>query len=407
MRMAVIFGMNQIVSHGFGLFLFAALVPLMAETLAITHWHLAVIGALTQLSYLAGALMLGLIGHRYGSDRLALMTGTTTTVLLFMLSMLRDPLVIALVLSGMAASAAVSWGCIVEIVSRYVGSERRSSCLSSAASGTAWGYGLNGLLILLVVPAFGWQSGWLLAGLIGMLVVALTRGLLRGLKGQSPTGRAVDEPAIPVRKLLKTIIGERTALFACIISLLVGFTTIPFTTWLNTWLDQLGLPAALGGYSWMAAGLVGMVAGFTIGKLADRKGHSTTLVVIFSGFSLGMLALILDPTTCALLAGAGYGLMYFPVWGILASWIGQHYSSTVTMRINSLCMVAAGLGGGLGNLTAGYISDIFGSLYSVYILLTACSVLLLALALYIRITSPGNNQLNSLLIEESCREAGA
>ena len=64
MRVAAVFGLNQIVSHGFGLFLFAALVPLMRESIAITNWHIAAIGALTQLSYLAGALLLGFIGNK-------------------------------------------------------------------------------------------------------------------------------------------------------------------------------------------------------------------------------------------------------------------------------------------------------------------------------------------------------
>lgn len=91
MRMAIVFGMNQVISHGFGLFLFAALVPLMRESIAINHWHLALVGALTQMAYLGGAMLLGLVGPRLKTATLALATGTVSTLLLFSMSQLRDP----------------------------------------------------------------------------------------------------------------------------------------------------------------------------------------------------------------------------------------------------------------------------------------------------------------------------
>ncbi|WP_344957787.1 MFS transporter [Zobellella aerophila] len=386
--MAAIFGMNQIVSHGFGMFLFAALVPLMRESIALSHWHLAAIGALTQLAYLTGAMLLGLFGHRLGTARLALATGILSTSLLFTMSQLRDPLLIILVLTCLAAGAAISWGTIVEIISRCAKPEQRSTYLSTASSGTAWGYGLNGLLILLVVPVFGWQSGWQIAGVIGMLVVGLTWYLLNGIKKLPATKTDASESIIPASKLLATICGERTALLACLICFLVGFTTMPFSNWLNTYLDQLGLPAALGGYTWTLVGVTGMVAGLLTGRLADRRGHSVALLVIFSGFALGLLAFIYDPAHCALVAGFGYGMMYFPMWGILAGWIGQSYSSTATMQISGICMVTFGLGGTLGNLLAGYIREATGSLDAVYLVLTTAAHLLVILALWIRRTGP-------------------
>ncbi|SFG80582.1 hypothetical protein [Neptunomonas qingdaonensis] len=140
------FGVNQIISHGFGVFLFAALVPLMKESIDISHWHLATIGALTQLSYLGGTMLLGLVGHRIASEWLVLITGSVTSVLLFVMAALDDPMVVLLVLRCMAACAAISWGAIVELITRYARPSLCSTCLSSASSGTAWGYGLNGWL---------------------------------------------------------------------------------------------------------------------------------------------------------------------------------------------------------------------------------------------------------------------
>lgn len=388
MKMAVIFGMNQVVSHGFGIFLFAALVPLMRESISLSHWHLAAIGALTQLAYLGGAMLVGLLGHRLGTSRLSLMSATLTTVLLFTMSQLENPLLITLVLTGLAASASISWVTIVEIISRYARCEQRSTYLSTASSGTAWGYGLNGLMILLVVPVLGWQHSWQIAGGTGILVVGLTWYLLQGLKKPLITPAQFPEFVIPPSKLLLTICRESTAMYACLVCLLVGFTSMPFANWFNTYLDQLALPVALGGYTWAVAGITGMMAGVLTGWLADNKGHGVALLVTLSGFALGLLAFIYDPGRFALMAGFGYGLMYFPMWGILAGWIGQTYSSTATMQISGIGMVCFGFGGTLGNLVTGYIRDITGSLEAVFVTLAVASVLLVILAL--RIMSVGH-----------------
>ncbi|RTE66021.1 MFS transporter [Amphritea opalescens] len=386
MRMTTTFGINQIISHGFGVFLFAALVPMMQESIAISHWYLATIGALTQLSYLGGAMLLGLIGHRIDSGRLLLMTGTLTSVLLLTMATLDDPILILLVLTGLAASAAISWGAIVELITRYAHPSFCSTCLSSASSGTAWGYGLNGLLILLIVPLLSWRSGWLLAGILGSATLVLTFFLLVQLKQRPVAPSSDSQAALPARQLFRLILRERAAFFACLICFMVGFATMPFSTWLNTYLAELMLPPALGGYTWTVSGVTCMAAGFLSGKLADRKGHGTALLIIFGGFALGQLAFMYDPATFAILAGFGYGLMYFPMWGVIAGWVNQHYSSTATMQINGIGMVTFGLGGALGNLLAGLIQARSGSLAGVYWIITADALLLVAIAAYIYLT---------------------
>lgn len=383
MRMAITFGFNQVISHGFGLFLFAALVPLMQESIDITSWHLATIGALTQLSYLGGAMILGIIGHRMDSGRLLIGTGILTSCLLFSMAWLNDPLIITCVLTVMAASAAISWGGIVEMVTSYGRLDRTSTNLSIASSGTAWGYSLNGLIILLVVPIFGWRSGWIAASVFGLVTLFATIALLRHMRQNKEEHDIEVTFAMTSRQLFATVFKERTAFLSCLVLFLVGLSTMTFSTWLNTFLAQLNLPAALGGYTWSVIGMTGMVVGFFAGKLADSKGHGIALLIIFGAFALGLLAFTYDPARFVLLAGLGYGLMYFPIWGIVAGWVSKHYSSKATMQINGIGMVTFGLGGALGNLAAGAINEFTGSLMNVYWLITAMGCVLFVLAAYI------------------------
>lgn len=383
MRIPITFGFNQVVSHGFGVFLFAALVPMMQGSVDINSWHLALAGALTQVSYLVGAMLLGVIGPRLDSGRLLLITGTLTTSLLFTMAWLDNTTIMIFVLTVMAASAAISWGSIVELVTRYGRPDRTATNLSIASSGTAWGYSVNGLIILLIVPLLGWRSGWMAASVLGLITLVVTFRLLKSVRSQSQDQDIDVAFAMGTRQLFKTVLRERTAFLACLILLLVGASTITFTTWLNTYLAELSLPPALGGYTWGVIGVTGMIAGFFVGKLADKKGPSVTLLAIFGVFALGLLAFTYRPEQFVMLAGFGYGMMYFPIWGIIAGWISKQYSSKATMQINGIGMVTFGLGGALGNVLAGMIYDATGSLSNVYLLICGLAVVLFVLAMYI------------------------
>ncbi|EAQ67295.1 putative membrane protein [Marinomonas sp. MED121] len=390
MFMALVFALNQVLSHGFGLFLFAALVPMMRDDIAISHWHLALVGALTQIAYLAGALLLGVIGHRVGTSRLSIIMGLTTTSLLFCLSMIEDPVLIIALLTVLAACASISWGTIVEIISRHANPSQCATYLTTASSGTAWGYAINGALILFIVPLLGWQASWLIAALFGALVMGLTSYLLLKLKRSETKLASITEGFVPsanqplsFKTLLRTVIHHQVAFFACLVCLLVGFATMPFANWLNTYLDSLGLAPELGGYTWTTAGISGMFAGFLVGKLADTKGHSSALMLIFCAFFVCILAFLYDPAVFAPVAGFGYGLMYFPMWGVIAGWVSQSFGATATMQINGICMVTFGLGGTVGNLLAGYIYDVTQSLELVYVIIAVDALMLVFLGVYI------------------------
>ena len=227
-------------------------------------------------------------------------------------------------------------------------------------------------------------------------MVLFTWRLLSKLNRQPSTHTSSVQAMIPAAELFSTIMRERTALFACVISFLLGFSTMPFANWLSTYLNELQLPATLGGYTWTIAGVTGMFAGVITGWIADRTSHATALMIIFIGFALSLIAFVYDPTQFAVLAGVGYGLMYFPVWGILAGWVRQSFSSTATMQICSICMVTFGLGGALGNLLAGFIRDATGSLALVYIIVTMAVLFMVLLTLLIMRASQNRENIRLL-----------
>lgn len=385
MRLAVVFGLNQVVSHGFGMFLFAALVPMMRDTTGLNYWHLALAGSLTQIAYLAGALFLSFLGSRLATRKVVLFCGALSTVLLFIMPLLREPLVIIATLVCLAASASISWGSIVEIITHAAPAGQRATYLSSASSGTAWGYGISGLILLLILPSWGWEMSWRVTAVAGALVLFVTWWVLRSLPVAADHLTDIDSASLSFAALFKTVFTQRTAFLASAICFLVGFTTMPFSTWLNTYLEALGAPSEVGGYSWSTVGICGMLAGIFVGKLADRRGPSLALLIIFAAFLAGQIAFVISPVEMVMFASIGYGMMYFPMWGVVAGWVSQTYSSKATMQISCIGMVTFGIGAALGNLILGVIRDVTGDLSQGFMLLAIVAAVLFALGVYIRL----------------------
>lgn len=384
MKMTVVLGANQVLSHGFGVFLFAALFPLMRDSLGLTHWHLAAVGIATQAAYLSGALSVGFLGRHFTPEKLTLATGAGSSILLLWLCFLSNPLLIIAVLSLLAFSAAVCWSAIVGLISQHVAEDKAAISLAAAGSGTAWGYGVNGLILIWWVPVWGWQSAWIMVSGVGAAVVLLTVQMIRSLpvnrvRTQNYELAESETAVLSTRQLIKAFLTERRAFLSCLIYFLIGLSCISFSSWLNTYLDELGQSDSLAGPTWTMLGVSGMVAGITAGWLADRKGHATALLIMSLGFALGLAAFSYDPVEYALVAGAAYGLMYFPVWGIVSSWVAQRYSPVATMQLSGLGMVASALGGSTGNLAAGYIQNLTGSLSFLYLILALVAAVMVCL----------------------------
>ena len=386
MYMAIVFAFNQVVSHGFGLFLFAAVVPFMQQSTEITFWHIGIAGAATQVAYLLGASLLGIIGSAVSMRKVSIATGTLAPIILLFISFLSDPLMIIVALVLLALSASISWGAIVEIVSRHAPDNRRSTYLSSASSGTAWGYGIIGLVIIWLVPILGWEISWRFASVFGLLVLIATILMFKKL-GKATSNNEHKVVSVKFSDFLKGTLIQKRALLACSLFFFIGITTMPFSTWLNSYIAELKLPMEMAGVSWTTVGVTGMFAGVILGGFADKYGNSVAILILFLVFGASQIAFNLDPASMLLMACIGYGVMYFPVWGVVAGWLNETFDSLSTMRISGFCMLTFGVGGATGNVIMGLIKENTASLQLGFSLLSYLSLGMILIALYISRTS--------------------
>lgn len=386
MYMAIVFAFNQVVSHGFGLFLFAAVVPFMQQSTEITFWHIGIAGAATQVAYLLGASLLGIIGSAVSMRKVSIATGTLAPIILLFISFLSDPLMIIVALVLLALSASMSWGAIVEIVSRHAPDNRRSTYLSSASSGTAWGYGIIGLVIIWLVPILGWEISWRFASVFGLLVLIATILMFKKL-GKATSNNEHKVVSVKFSDFLKGTLIQKRALLACTLFFFIGITTMPFSTWLNSYIAELKLPMEMAGVSWTTVGVTGMFAGVILGGFADKYGNSVAILILFLVFGASQIAFNLNPASMLLMACIGYGVMYFPVWGVVAGWLNETFDSLSTMRISGFCMLTFGVGGATGNVIMGLIKENTASLQLGFSLLSYLSLGMILIALYISRTS--------------------
>lgn len=382
MYMAIVFAFNQVVSHGFGLFLFAAVVPFMQQSTEITFWHIGIAGAATQVAYLLGAFLLGIIGSAVSMRKVSIATGTLAPIILLFISFLSDPLMIIVALVLLALSASMSWGAIVEIVSRHAPDNRRSTYLSSASSGTAWGYGIIGLVIIWLVPILGWEISWRFASVFGLLVLIATILMIKKL-GKATSNNEHKVVSVKFSDFLKGTLIQKRALLACTLFFFIGITTMPFSTWLNSYIAELKLPMEMAGVSWTTVGVTGMFAGIILGGFADKYGNSLAILILFLVFGASQIAFNLNPASMLLMACIGYGVMYFPVWGVVAGWLNETFDSLSTMRISGFCMLTFGVGGATGNVIMGLIKENTASLQLGFSLLSYLSLGMILIAIYI------------------------
>jgi MFS family permease len=380
--MAIVFAFNQVVSHGFGLFLFAAVVPFMQQSTEITFWHIGIAGAATQVAYLLGAFLLGIIGSAVSMRKVSIATGTLAPIILLFISFLSDPLMIIVALVLLALSASMSWGAIVEIVSRHAPDNRRSTYLSSASSGTAWGYGIIGLVIIWLVPILGWEISWRFASVFGLLVLIATILMFKKL-GKATSNNEHKVVSVKFSDFLKGTLIQKRALLACTLFFFIGITTMPFSTWLNSYIAELKLPMEMAGVSWTTVGVTGMFAGVILGGFADKYGNSLAILILFLVFGASQIAFNLNPASMLLMACIGYGVMYFPVWGVVAGWLNETFDSLSTMRISGFCMLTFGVGGATGNVIMGLIKENTASLQLGFSLLSYLSLGMILIAIYI------------------------
>lgn len=383
------------VNFGFGMYLFASLIAEMRVDLALGYQEVGLATGIAQIGFLTASLLSGLLAPRLGPAHLIFGAVAATTLSLLLMTRLpaAHPLLpLILLLTVMGVGAATVWVPMIAVTQALIPAHHRAKALGLISSGTSYGVFINGLIIPPLVENYGWRSVWGVVGLIAAILLAIGLWRLRGI------GRIAALPAAASQENSGGFQGRRWIAGLLIATMcLNGLAFMPFQTYLVPLLQEdLGQPLSFATRIWVVIGFIGMGGGFLMGLLADRISIKWAMVLTYallSGAAALLLALhwILFQPVLPFAAGILFSLAFYAIFGLVPAYISTLFSVRAATLLFGVGNIALGLGALIGNVSGGYLKDVFGSFAPIYGIILATAIAQIILALM----TPNERRLNA------------
>ena len=231
--------------------------------------------------------------------------------------------------------------------------------------------------------AAGWRSGWLMIGVISLVIAIVVGTLLRNDPadiGVEPVGEA--EPVTADNLVERENPGGgRIILQLGFIYLIFGATYVIYGTFIvTTMVDEFAFSEARAGFYWSWVGFFSIFSGIGFGTLSDRIGRKKGLAIVYviqtvayllAGSGIGGTALVLSVFF--------YGISVFAVPTIMAAAVGDYLPISRAAAAFSGITIFFAVGQTVGPAMAGVIAETIGSFSPSYLAsagLTASAIVL-------------------------------
>ena len=369
MSVAGVFTLFVAVAFGFGLYLFALIVPVMRQSLGFEYTAIGIVTGGAQTAYLVAALVCPRLVRRFGEGQVIVGAVAGAALLLLFFARVQSALSVGLVLAGLGAMAAFMMIPTVGAISETIPFCYRSRVNGLVSSGTAYGQLANGMLVTWLLPRHSWQSIWIVAG-SAALAVALA-GLL-ALRRFAPQ---VFVRKVPQRAESRRPAGGRWRLVTrrnltvWTLLALSGMACGPWQNYLSSFLvDEQAHSLETIGQVWSTIGVVGLFSGFAAGMAADKAGVRIALALSYAALAASGLLIAFHSEVWQLRAAAlCFGLSFYAIYGLIPAYISKTLDPRAATAVFAVANVFLGLGTTLGNVIGGNLPDWSGSLKAVYI----------------------------------------
>lgn len=373
-------------TYGFGIYLFAQLVPDMQASLGFGLSYVGSITASAQLGFLLCAMLAVWLTPKIGGGNVIVASGTICALALLLIPLSSNIIVVGVLLIVLAGTAATVFVPMVDIISRVVAYRYRGLAMGLVSSGTSYGVAVNSLLVPLYAPQGEWRSIWWMVGLVTLAVAVMA---LATFKRTDLLGRSVSTTAVPsagtvaVPSLRSELI-RPWVLLIWSMNFLIGLSTFPFQTYLSSYLRvELGFDVQYTAQVWALIGIVGMVAGLVVGWLSDRIGLRAAMCLVYGCVVMAALLFVISPTGYwPMVAAVLFSIAFYPIFGLIPAYVSKLASSSaMAVSIFGIANVMQGTGGILGNYGAGLLTVHNGSFAGIYAVISVVGVLLIVLTL--------------------------
>lgn len=365
-------------TFGFGIYLFAQLVPDMRASLGFDISYVGTITASGQFGFLVCALLAAWITPRVGGGWVIFGSGVVCAVALLLIPLTHNILLIGALLTVLAGTAATVFVPMVDVIARTVAYKSRGMAMGLVSSGTSYGVFINSLLVPLYAPQGEWRMVW---WIVGLITVAMAVGVLMVFKRarlfvhDRGAASGTDRTAQAGRTALK----QPWVLTVWTMNFLLGFSTFPFQNYLSSYLrSELNFDVTYTAHIWASIGFVGMFAGLVVGWLSDRIGLRAAMLLVYTCFGAAALIFVVHPVGYwPLAAGVLFAVAFYPIFGLIPAYVSKMAgSATLAVTIFGVANILQGVGGMIGNFCGGLLASFNGSFVGVYVAIGLVAVLL-------------------------------
>jgi len=376
-------------TYGFGIYLFAQLVPDMRASLGFDITYVGVMTAAGQLGFLVCALLAAWLTPRLGGGWVIFGSGVICGVALLLIPLSHNVFVIGLLLTVLAGTAATVFVPMVDVLSRAVAYRYRGMAMGLVSSGTSYGVFINSLLVPMYAPQGEWRTVWWIVGLLTVAVsiavfVVFKQARLFIKADAEPAATPAPTPGVEAGCGQSSPLMQPWVLTVWSMNFLIGFSTFPFQNYLSSYLrTELGFAVERTAQIWAVIGFVGMFAGLAVGWLSDRVGLRAAMLLVYFNVALAALIFVVHPVGYwPLLAGILFAIAFYPIFGLIPAYVSKMASTAaLAVTIFGIANIMQGVGGMIGNYCAGLLASVSGTFVGVYGAIGVVAVLLGALTL--------------------------
>jgi len=357
---------------GLGRFTLGMILPSMATSLSLTYSEMGLISTGNFLGYLISVFVSGIMVRRIGARALifiALLMVGVSMILLSRASGFIHCLIVYFITGLGSGSANVP---MMGLVAAWFKSGRRGRAAGFIVIGSGFAIILSGMLIPYINSlkgGEGWRTGWVMLGLIVLIVAILCLMILRNRpedKGLEPIGEDRPSESNKIRPVLQGLYNNRVIYHLGIIYFLFGFTYVIYVTFFVTsMVKERGLPEAVAGNFWSAIGLFSLLSGPVFGSLSDKIGRKKGLIIVFILQSLSYILIAIKlPIPFLYLSIFLFGICAWSIPSIMAAAVGDYVGPVRAAEAFGFITFIFGLGQIGGPAIAGLLAEASGTFAS-------------------------------------------
>jgi MFS family permease len=266
-------------------------------------------------------------------------------------------------IAGIGCSAC--WAPVMALAQRWINDKRRGMSLSFIDAGSSLGVMAAGGLVPLAAANYGWQSGWLILGLAGIVLGIANLFLIRDYPSSKDKLAAINKPArvkitgVSYRKIL----GDKRFWFIGLAYLLTGFAIIiPFTFLTTFAVRELAFPYSSATLLITVIGIGGITGKLILGPYSDKIGRIKIMMLCAVLIAGGCLAMIYSRGWALVPVCFIYGIGYGACWAMYAACASDFFSKESAGGIIGIWTLLMGLGSIIAPVSTGWVGDMTGTL---------------------------------------------